>query len=508
MINILIASLVVIFMQQPQALADQGSKPATVAADTALDLSSMIGTPEQEEAELKAAAKRAERKYSSVAGDLETELAGNADYVELRKKWLAVKNSKELGALLDQLEEKMKAVDEGTTEASAAFRVVAAEVLPLRCMRGMVYRFVPLAEKSKLVQSRLATEVMQLASTMQVFAPTQQWEAGFDYVTQPYDGVTQFKEATDLQAALANGSESCAAMVKTSIQRLKDIKTDNRIVWDNKLLYGNGTFPEGVDRYKMIGPAEKNLAIAARFAALSNIAFFRAYSLKNFFAMRAKIGRLYGFDSITLGRTVEGVTMKDRSDVLRSYDDLFTLRDDGGNYMKISLIALRQAVYFAKLTWNEIEKSSGDQDGYLLSRARFMGFENGIDKNVTKWWEMVKGRTRLQNRITGDTVVVDLPGFFNNPPKDLKILLPVAYAEKEPQMFHGEFAVREGSAVKKQELKYRNYRYARPTSWNKSAYASLFPELKSGNDVDSAIKNVSQSWGGNLIERPLLFYTR
>lgn len=84
--------------------------------------------------------------------------------------------------------------------------------MPLQCLKGIVWRFTPLAENG---EHSIAQSV-------------------FDYMTKPYEGAVLFAEGYDLQEQMMN---SCYTALLKSALRLQQIDLSIPIVWDNKLFF-------------------------------------------------------------------------------------------------------------------------------------------------------------------------------------------------------------------------------------------------------------------------------
>jgi len=112
---------------------------------------------------------------------------------------------------------------------------------------------------------------------------------------------------------------------------------------------------------------------------------------------------------------------------------------------------------------------------------------------------MVEGRAQIRSGITGEVVVVDLPGFFSNPPQDLKAFLPTEFESSQEWK---NIELKDGTG-KVHKLKARNYEVGRGVNWDSATYKSIFPEISSGKSVPESIRILSQSWGGWMAAMPL-----
>ncbi|MEQ1877574.1 MAG: hypothetical protein ABL958_13095 [Bdellovibrionia bacterium] len=514
------------------------------------DTSLISWTAEQHEAELKEIRNRAKRSISSSDGaDLESEIVKHPKYKAFRDEILAIQNAAGFDAFIKKTEADLQGIDtayatnKSVANQEVAYQFFAAQLVPIACMRGITFRVIPLAEKSKLIQSRLVTMMLSTATNLDIYAPTKQWTAAFDYFTQPYDGIIMFNEGVDLQDHLAL---NCAPMLVKSIERIKRLNFSNPIVFDRKMFYGdrsfnpkdqNGAqkmvtdypagktaFPDGLDRYKRLGEGEQHFSLAMKYQALSFVHFFRAYRVKDLFRAATTLGFLYGIDRGLPGISdINGVTMQEKRNALFKFPTLYTSYPDAATWTKKSLDMLSLSVDQLEAAWVHLQKQP-DNETFVLNPGFFRGSVRNIGKNVAYWKAMVKGEAELSSRFTGEVVRVNLPSFYNYPPADLKKFLPYDYRDENDKDANGKqitrtdpipagmkiFEVVHGKPGTAPQIKqtakretFRNYRFGEPERWDGSVWQQILPGLTSPEDVGRRVRVISQSWGGNLIQLPL-----
>ncbi|WP_142697177.1 hypothetical protein [Bdellovibrio sp. NC01] len=471
---------------------------APVLRESSLDISTTsypwMSSTEFKEA-VKTAHDRGNRKVASSGIDYESQMSDNLK--EIRAKILAVKSPAQIDSLINEYQAKFD------TLAPDA-KMLMAQLVLLQPFKGIVYRIAPLAAKTNVTHSVMLSFVMRQAAQMKVYFPTEQANALFAYLTQPYDGVVQFKEGEEFQAFL--GDVVYPAALK-SAETIKGIPVSTPLVWDNKILYA-GIVDANIDtqdRYTLIGSAEKWALLAAKQMGLHYLTAFRSYSVKNVMAMSKEMGSLYGVDGFTTSLlpngSVDGVNSLERTAVFKKpkYAGTFILYRDGRLWMERSFNHMKEAVSYLRIAWEEV-KDKPAAENFLLNPAFFVGFDRQINNHLSVLEEMVQGPTKIRSRLTGETMVVDLKGFYMNPPNDVKSLLPTSF--DMTQKF-SKTQIKVGKSAKAEDVSYYNYFHGRPTDWNVNAYKTIFPEIKKGSDVSTAARVLAQSWGGVVLAGPL-----
>jgi len=465
---------------------------------------------------------------------------------QLRADILSIRSSDELDAKLKTLAAAMDAVDASDIKAGITkknpykgddrdFRYYAAQIIPLQCLKGSVWRFTPLAQKSGVVESKLVTTVYRLSQDMQIMTPQvsdmpsaearEKAEKNneqnisvsvFDYMTKPYEGAVLFAEGFDLQEALMN---SCYTALRKSAGRLERLDLTNPIVFDNKIYFGVGTFPDDLDRYKQLGEAERHLSLAMKHTGMHFISFFRAYSIKDYFKLQTELGKLYFKDAFpnlfTGNQEIDGVSLQKRANLIRTYHQTFILYQDGPKYLKdYAWPHLVRAVQELNLVWSEV-KDRPDNKRMVINPSFLNAVSRSTDENLKAWNRIIEGPAPLHSRLTDNIVTVDLKNFYNSktPVQDLKTFLPTAFDNQSSKMLDNKFTTmmpgpdRRPMDVTSKYSQYHNWYYGAPKSWNMSAWQMIFPDLKAG-DVPETLRTVNEAWGGAILALPLMQFTR
>ncbi|MGZ3772818.1 MAG: hypothetical protein ACXVCY_07785 [Pseudobdellovibrionaceae bacterium] len=494
--------------------------------------------------EMSAAQKRAGR---SIAAAANYEAAMSEKLKKLRADILSVKTADELDRKINALSLDYDIIDKsdianGVTKKSPYkgddrdYRYYAAQMIPLQCLKGIVWKFTPLAEKSGVIESRLVSTVFRLSQSMQILTPqvddilseearSQSKEKNesnisksiFDYLTQPYDAAVLFTEGYDLQDYMMN---SCYSALRKSAERIERLDLTTPVVWDNKMYFGVGTFPDDLDRYKLIGEAERHFSLAMKNAGMHFISFFRAYSIDGFFKMRTEIGKLYvqdEFPSIfSQGfQSIDGVTLQKKTSVINNYTDTFVLYADGANYLtNFSWPHLVRAIQELNLTWTEV-MDKPENLRMVLNPGFLTGFHRGVDETLKTWLRVIDGKAALHSRLTDRTVLFDLHNFYVHPVKDLKLFLPTKFDTASEKMLDNKFRTfmaeegnKKPSKAPSKFHKYRNWYHGEPMKWNLASWQILFPELSSDKEIPLFLRTMDQSWGGSFMALPLMQFVR
>ena len=422
------------------------------------------------------AKERAKRKIAS--GSTASESMMSPQLIQFRDKFLAIKKAEEIDPLLTEL-------DKNYDQYPADLKFVAARLIPFRHMKSIVWRLKPAVEKPKIAHSMLLTMVQNAAARMRVYFPTEQWEAQFAYVTEPFEGgPAQFKNVEEFQIAL--GSQLYPDMLKAArrIEALDFSKTP--AVFDNKLGYGTASFQDDIDRFMLINEAERHATLMHMHVGLAELATFCAYNRNDVLQYTKDLGELYGIDALFWD--VDGAPQVKRVKALKKYKNLFTLTEYGREWMKLSFKHLRHAVQKEHLVWEEL-RGRGADDMAAINPAKIIPWSREVEMHLKNVEAMLKGETEVRSRITGEVVRVNLPAYYLNPPTDLKALAPVKF-DTTPEI------------LSKGKLHYRNYFRGRAVEWNTEAYKPFLPGLTSGTEVANQIRVLRQSWGTFMARFP------
>lgn len=424
------------------------------------------------------------------------------DFKTIRDNVLAAKTADALEAELVRMEKEFKNLDPHA-------KYFAAQMLVMRDMRGIVWRLRPIVESgpngSKATHSMVVSLLRMTRSGLEGYLPTEQWRAGFDYVTIPskeQGPADQFQTVHAFQDWVGTTEgKRLAAAAQAVAEVITQAKPDTVYVWDNQLSFGKGTFEDGLARYEGHGQAEMRATYAYMLFSLHNLYVACAYNMDKMAAVQASMGRLYGVDGFIAGRNL-GVTYEDRIGVLNSYraHGFFALDEKSGKeymakaygYLKSSALASDQVYSLAQ---------GGRESGFALNTLVFRPEQSPTLKGgLDKFRAMVAGPTQLRSRLTGKTVELNLPAFYTNPPASLLDLLPNDF----------EKAARPVTAknAKGETLQWRDYLVGAPNSWNNSEWSKYVPSAanKDKGYMAEANQILRTSIGSNYFWTPMSYY--
>jgi len=449
---------------------------------------------------MSSAVKRAKSRKISSSQELDDSYLSK-EFKAFRTKFLSIKEPLALEAEIKNLN---KSYDELPTD----LKLITALITPMVNMKSFAYRMYPLLTKSTITHSTMVSRVYRFASFLSVNLPTDQWDAGFRYTTEPFDLEVQkqrFETPADLQRFVETDVYPSLKLAASRLQAL-DLSS-NEVTWDHKILYGTASFQDDVKRYRIVGEPERLLLLANLHNSMAWSLRFSAYNLEGSIDLIKDVSKLYGLDRVLgIGR-IDGVAAYNLVEKLqkKKYKNLFTLRGkDGAENMQYAYKHMQEATRIGIIAWEEIKNRSeeGRNEFVLIRSEAFAPFTQEMDRGAQALLATVNDKNVLRSDVTGEVVTVDMGAFFNNPPQDLKALMPVfGDSYKVPKTLEKKI---EGKTVK-----YRNYHYGQATNWNASAFKTILPDLKDGRDVSKYTRIINQSVGSapvGMLLNSVMFY--
>lgn len=408
----------------------------------------------------------------------------------IRDKILASKTAADFDARLAELEANYEKLDDDA-------KFFAAQMIMMKPLRGVVWRLRPLFEqKSGLFKSfsgnpathSSAVTILRFVNhATSISVPTAQADALFDFVVSPNKDMRlaqQFKTVGQFQLFLAK--EILPATLKASkrVSALFNKSKNIPFVWDNKIMYGPGSFRDGIRRYVGFNEPEIALTNAAMLRAAQGIAIFCAYNQDELINVAGRLAKLYGIDGYS--SEVLGVTSAERAKILNSFRSKGFLSLRTPKFMSVAYDLLKLSTSFVANAADLLQAQPASS-AVLVNPLFFKSdVQPRLATGVASLQSTVSKRTPVRNLLTGETVELDVPAFYANPPKSLLDLLPTAWVNSQSR----EITVKNTAG---ENLSYRDYNEGRPTGWNVQAWKTLFPSLKSGANVDDAFRIVQYS---------------
>ncbi|MCX6106990.1 MAG: hypothetical protein NTY08_14285 [Proteobacteria bacterium] len=426
-----------------------------------------------------------------------TEEQESPAYKAFVSEFVAIKNADDFAALVGKLQR-----DYNTYPVDLKF--VAAQLIPLSGLRGLGYLVHNLAVQSKVTDSLAVTGLMVTASGINLFSPppanggtgTAAWSAIFDYLTMPFAGVSEkFKSVRDLQAFIHTNLVANKAL-DTAISRISElnITANTPVVWDNRLVYGANGFADSQDRFVTLTDSEKNVAIAGLHSIYHNTLVFLSYNYDDSIKAMDKVGRLVGLDVVLPGQP-DGVAAQDRAKIIRSFPALFTALPAAAEYMPAAYAHLKASVDAVGEAWRatKAQGNNSSNDFQLLSPAKILPWQRINDVSLSNIRALVNGQP-VRSAVTGETVTMNIPAFYNNPPQNMQAFLPVAFKAGDHNI------VVAGQTT-------RNYHYGEAELWDVNAFKPYMPGVNSSTDVARDIRILGQVWGGWFASVPTVAMT-
>ncbi len=466
------------------------------------------------------------------------------EYIEFRNKIIKANTGAEFYDIIRSYDAKYDQIPSSANDLKFSVARMAAW-LP---MKGIIWRMTPMVHQVATTQQALLATLKNVAEQVKINETGSHVEAQMLYLSMPTEDLVgrQFHYESDFIAFLA--SEVYPALKKSS-QRIEALKMTNvqkngeetPVVFDAKIRFGekafNGNYDD-YDRFKVMGEAERFSALSRIQRRMYNIATLAAYNWNGHLALKREIGRMYGvgvaesalFDALPGEDNVylKGVSRAQRTATIKKYKNLYTLTANGKSWMTLAYYHLHRSGLFLEETWKNIKNNDGhyiaqiDPEVFLARKEQVEAGVMNIKKLTGPYGAGVSGKTRINGALSGDELVVDLKGFYENPPRDLKNLLPTVFAgneditalKKTPQ-YASMREIKPGSDVleltfKGKKTSFRNYLFGRATGWNTSAegYGRLFPNLKNSADVGNAMRILNEARGTRILTNGLTLFVR
>lgn len=421
----------------------------------------------------------------------------------IRDKVLTVKSAEQMDGLLNELES-------GYDKLAPDAKFFATQMLLLKPMRGLVWRMRPLFEKkkskldlfsgNKATHSAAVSGLRSLYHTTKIFVPTDQASAVFDYLVAPSKDMLkkdQFETVREYQAFLVKVMLEELNTANTRLQAL--LKTGQTpFVFDAKMLYGKGTFDDNLARFITFNDADVNLALASVEGAAHSILIFCAYNQDQLMNVAGDMGQLYGVDGFKSDAL--GVTSKERRDLLEGYRGKKFLeikeKGYGQGLMSQALVRFQAHASYLKDAYDILAVAPANSQAFLNPMFFKADVQPSLAAGVKKMKELSLAPGSVRSPITGETVEIDIPGFYAKAPEQMLDLLPndfVSVTEHEITVTN-----KAGEA-----LKYRDYSEGRPTAWRNEEWKKLFPSLGGKQNVADAFRVIGYSNGPGALFGPM-----
>lgn len=428
----------------------------------------------------------------------------SADFQKLRDEWLKVKTGDQMEALLKASQAKYNTYSEDT-------RYFLAQLQASLPLRGIVWRLRPLFEEGKGFLGNKSTHVTAVQAVRGVVTglksilPTQQTDAAIQFFTEPSVEMTkaqQFHSVAEVQKFLMETVMQALNEATTHIVGLSKDSANKTFVWDNKMAFGHGSFEDEVQRFVGHGPAEINFTIASLYRAQHDILVYCAYNQDKAISLAGEMGAHFGVDSSFFASKKEDLGMTDKERVglvskavsqrfleLRNYDG----SEYGSKLMKQAYVSLKNSVVYFERSHQYLQNRDATNAMSLNPLLFQPEAPLNLDKGIKNMKAVVSGVAEVRDPVSGETVTINLPAFYNEPPKSLGVLMA--------KDFEGGEAYKTITNKKGETLKVRNYLRGRSIAWDNNAWKKYVPsaEGQAPKYMSEARRIIQYSFGTSIV---------
>jgi hypothetical protein len=405
----------------------------------------------------------------------------------------------------DELDALIKDVDSNYASfTDDAQKLLAAQLSFIKIYRGIFYRAAGLVEDYDFVRSGIITALRFTGQATQVYLPTSQWEAGFNYTVEPFnfDPETEVVEINDDATFKEYLVKELIPALQEFDRRIASINFNN-VVWDNKVFYSQSNFVDSRDRFFTLSDNEKNALRSVLQASLSAAQGLKAYSMTGLFKTINLVAQKFGINAMF---DIGGSLASQRTQIIRENMTL-TLVDRAA--LNASYESLQRAVRFAQDAIDGVALDGNDADvNSLFNFAAINAFTRINNNTINGIANIVlpEGNSQLSSAVVqGEVVQVDLRKMFvDDPPARLVDFLPNGFDE---EMTEGRRANRPILSLASDKAKhpvklvkdgktYVDFSYGQPNDWNDALFKKYFPGVNNDEDIKKTVRIISQSYGG------------
>lgn len=450
------------------------------------------------------------KEWTKLKRKLASDMAFNgsdvsSDFQKLRDEWLKCKTGDQMEALLKASYANYKNYSEDTQYFLAQMHTA----LPFR---GIIWKLRPLFENSKGFLGNKSTHVAAVQAVrstitaLKMFLPTKQTDAAIQYFTEPSTEMSkddQFQSIAEFQQYLMEKFVPVLHESTAKIVALTKAGGQKVYVWDNKMAFGRGSFEDEIQRYVGHGQAEKNFVIATMYRAYHDVLVYCAYNQDYSIKLAGEIGSHLGIDSSIFASKKQdlGITDQERVAITRKAAQkhkFLELRNYGGSQygnqlLKQAYVALKNSVVYAERAYDYLQGRDASKAMSINPIFFQPEMAPNLDKGIKNMKAVVSGPAEVRDPVTGDTVSINLPAFYQEPPASLTALMPTQF---------------EGGQVKKiiknkkgESLHVRNYLHGRSIAWDNSSWKKYVPsaEGKDGGYMAEARRIMQYSFGTTMV---------
>ncbi len=425
------------------------------------------------------------------------ELRNQAGFATFRDQFTAISEVDQLDSFLGSLQ--TKEYDRSMLDQESLTLILARETIRLsRVTKGLFYRMRNVVAEHNISRAAVVSTLRMSVAGIDTFLPNSQWQAGFDYVTQPF-----YKRAQNEEFDIDNDEEfktylvnEVAPMLENYLNvlnfLLENVET-NKLYWDNIFLNRNFT-NVNPDRYTELGRVELKLMKASTLLGLASIQSTKAYSLNGLFEMVDDVSKKFGIGVVF--RPADAIAEKRNRIIKNAIDNGFLAKAPNlsdaefRQTLETAYNLTVNGVKEAEEAWEIFRDEERDYDKFLKAQAAipFTRIINASLQNI----KIVTGKADTDTIVSvvsqGEQISFNIKKFFIDEPitgeagNSFKDFMPTGYNNES------EFLT---VNVDGQTVRYRNFRQGNPNQWNQDIYQKYFGT----GDTRLVSRVLAQSWG-------------
>ncbi len=462
------------------------------------------------------------RKIASLDNTVSSKL--DSSYVKLTKKFLEIKDVDVMADFMNTNKKFIKNClwkDCGISDDELFFRTYLYSVTPFE---SITYRLRKYVEKYPYGQTLFVSPLRVLATISEVWKPNNSTQNLLSqYMTAPtkYTFDKEIKTAPGFTTYLSKEYLSVLSDLMIILDR-KIGSQKEYVIWDNKVMAGNNSFPDGIQRYQAVTMGDRYAMASYLAQVASNWSMYLAYNTHNILEVFKSLGHLYGVDSFTssvtnrlgIWRDISGAPASARKKVFDNKKYKTFLKKHAGTsyWMGVSFKYLKRSVDYGQIAWTELKERKSNELGILSYFQIPTGTQTFLNDGVEKVREafpeenengkfitdkkdnVIKGNMTFSSLVSNETVKFDVYEFYHNPPADLKNFLPKDFVRGKKNK-ERTFKTQNG---KKFVTKYRNYLYGSPLKWQIDKFSKYFKNVEKDEDIPRNIRVLSESYASPM----------